>query len=365
LEDHSVILESSNRLPHPLSDLSRCQGALHGLFIGDALAMPVHWYYDTSALRRDYGRVTDYVAPKNPHPDSILWRSSYRPINEKANILHDHAQFWGKKGIHYHQFLKAGENTLNLKLCTLLIESLNANNGYDPDDYLKRYISFMLTPGSHNDTYVEEYHRYFFNNYAAGGYPHRCGVVEKHIGGLVGLIPIVVFHRDSPARAREAALEHLSLTHLGRQMTVAAEVLIHILLEVLSGKPLREVLLQQIHEQKSPMYGFPYRQWLNDPDETVVGRRLSTACYVEDSVPAVLYLALKYHDQPEQGLIVNTNLGGDNVHRGAVLGALLGAANGMESFPQRWIKGLLQPPPDLFLSGPLKGPTSDRKSKHA
>jgi hypothetical protein len=118
--------------------------------------MPVHWHYDTSALRRDYGRVTGYVAPKNPHPDSILWRSSYRPINEKANILHNQSQFWGKKGIHYHQFLAAGENTLDLKLCTLLIESLNANNGYDSDDYLKRYIDFMTTPGSHNDTYDEK-----------------------------------------------------------------------------------------------------------------------------------------------------------------------------------------------------------------
>ena len=60
---------------------------------------------------------------------------------------------------------------------------------------------------------------------------------------------------------------------------------------------------------------------------------------------------MKYHDQPEQGLIVNTNLGGDNVHRGAVLGALLGAADGLEGFPQRWITGLRHPPPELVLSG--------------
>ena len=46
---------------------SRARGALWGQFIGDALAMPVHWYYDTAALRRDYGTVTGYVAPKQPH----------------------------------------------------------------------------------------------------------------------------------------------------------------------------------------------------------------------------------------------------------------------------------------------------------
>lgn len=53
-----------------------------GFFIGDALAMPVHCDYDTAALRRDCGRVADYLAPDNLHPNSILSRSSYRPLNE-------------------------------------------------------------------------------------------------------------------------------------------------------------------------------------------------------------------------------------------------------------------------------------------
>ena len=39
----------------PPSFASRARGALYGLAIGDALAMPVHWYYDRAALRADYG----------------------------------------------------------------------------------------------------------------------------------------------------------------------------------------------------------------------------------------------------------------------------------------------------------------------
>ena len=50
--------------------------------------------------------------------------------------------------------------------------------------------------------------------------------------------------------------------------------------------------------------------WLAETDDVVVGKRLSTACYVDDSIPAVIYLALKYHQNPQQGLIANTNLGG-------------------------------------------------------
>jgi ADP-ribosylglycohydrolase len=326
---------------------SKTRGALYGLCIGDALAMPVHWYYNRQALFQDYGRVTDYLAPYNPHPDSILWRSKYVARNSRGEILHDQANFWGQRGIHYHQFLAAGENTLNIKISQLLIESLMLNAGYDPDDFLKRYIQFMTTPGNHRDTYIEECHRNFFENYARGASPRNCGVDEKHIGGLVGLIPIVVFYSNQPEEARTKAMEHLALTHPGTKMADAASLVIELLLRVLHGKPLQSAIIEEIEKQRTPLVGHAFVKWLDQPDDMIIGPRFSTACYVEDSVPAVLYLALKYHADPENALIVNTNLGGDNAARGSVLGALLGASHGVEGFPRRWIDGLVDPPPDF------------------
>jgi len=52
--------------------LERWRGALWGLFVGDALAMPVHWYYDLAALQRDFGVVRDFQAPRDFHPNSIM-----------------------------------------------------------------------------------------------------------------------------------------------------------------------------------------------------------------------------------------------------------------------------------------------------
>ena len=192
---------------------SRLTGALLGACIADALAMPVHWYYDTAALDRDYGRVQDYVRPKNPHPDSILWRSRYRPVRPQADILHSQARFWGQRGIHYHQFLEAGENTLNLKLSRLLMDSLIAREEYDQQDYLDRYVAFMTTPGTHNDTYVEECHREFFQAWA----PHKKGPParlpdEKHIGGLSLALPLLLFYQDRWDTALHLAEAHLALT---------------------------------------------------------------------------------------------------------------------------------------------------------
>lgn len=329
---------------------SKIRGCLYGLCIGDALAMPVHWYYDRQALYRDYGWVTDYLNPHNPHPDSILWRSSHVAPNSRGEILHDQARYWGQKGIHYHQLLKAGENTLNVKISHVLIESLNRNNGYDSDDFIHKYIQFMTRPGHHKDTYIEECHRNFFTNYARGVAARQCGIKEKHIGGIVGIPPIVAFYYRHPDRARDAALEHLALTHPGRKMVNAALVVIELLLKVFSGISLKEAIVDEIEDQKSPLLGHPIIKWLDDPDDLVIGRRFSTACYVEHSIPAVIYLALKYHHDPEKALIVNTNLGGDNVARGSILGALMGAAHGLEKFPRRWVNGLVDPPPELRLS---------------
>ena len=68
----------------------------------------------------------------------------------------------------------------------------------------------------------------------------------------------------------------------------------------------------------------------NKSDIEVVGRMYSPACYISDAWPAVLYFAYRYADNPKRALIANTNVGGDNVHRGFVLGAILGLMHGTE-----------------------------------
>jgi hypothetical protein len=62
---------------------------------------------------------------------------------------------------------------------------------------------------------------------------------------------------------------------------------------------LEAAILENNRAQNNPLLGHSFLQWLKDPDGRVIGPRLSTACYVEDSVPAVIYLALKYHHDPE------------------------------------------------------------------
>lgn len=310
--------------------MNRWTSAYLGSLAADALAMPVHWYYDRAALRRDYGVVDHFMAPRNPHPGSILWRSSYVPLNDRGDILREQAQYWGQREIHYHQFLKAGENTLNFKLASELYRWVKENGAYDPEAWLQRYISCMLEPGWHRDTYVEEYHRAFFTRYAQGKEPMKCGISDEHIGGLA-TVPALLAALEGTSREalRRIVKQHVALTHAHANVLRAADTLVRVLWAVIEeGLPLQEAMRREAGDWLS---GTKADSWRSQPDEKVIGERFSPACYIAEAMPAALYLVWKYHDDFAAGITANAMVGGDNCHRGAVTGSLLGAACGVPS----------------------------------
>lgn len=54
----------------------------------------------------------------------------------------------------------------------------------------------------------------------------------------------------------------------------------------------------------------------------------------------MIHFAAKYFSDFEGGLLANANVGGENVHRGIVLGALLGAEVGEKAIPEHLKTGL-------------------------
>ena len=118
----------------------------------------------------------------------------------------------------------------------------------------------MTTPGNHRDTYIEECHRNFFANFARGIPPRKCGVAEKHIGGLIGIVPIVAYYFNQPDQAREAALAHLALTHPGYKMETAGSLVIEILLKILNGITLKAAIIEEIEAQHNPLLGHPLQE---------------------------------------------------------------------------------------------------------
>lgn len=328
-------------------------GGLLGALVADAVAMPVHWYYDQAALDHDYPDLaaraageSPYLAPKNPHAGSILWRSQWTPPGPKFDILRDQAAYWGKRGVHYHQFLAAGENTLNFRLAAELFDMVRRDRAYDPEKWLDRYVRLMLEPGWHRDTYVEEYHRHFFTNLAAGRKPINCGVRDVHIGGLVPVSALVAALGPRHHDLREIVRLHVGLTHKDPDVLAAADALVKILAAALprpesagrsaedGAAAVREAILEHGRDWISAA---KLSAWKKLSDRQLVGGTLSSACYIDEAFPAALALAYRHAGDFTAGVVANARCGGDNCHRGAVVGSLLAAAGGI---PDRFLSSL-------------------------
>lgn len=298
------------------------RAAFEGSLKADTLAMPVHWYYDRAALDLDYPELFPPQAPKEFHPDSIFWRSHYEALNEKGEIIHDKSA-WGERGIHYHRNLSAGENTMNFKLAQALYDQVTEAGNYDIERWAETYVELMLTPGWHNDTYIEEYHRGFFTRYAHGKKLLKCGIKDEHIGGLATVPALVAALADrSLDEVKPVVKAHVTLTHRHSNVLRAADCLTRLLHHIISGTPLRQALMEAAGDWFSTKKA---EKWSAQPDRFIIGQRLSPACYIDQSFPASLYLAWKYHDDFDAAIEANARVGGDSCHRGAVVGSLVAA----------------------------------------
>ncbi len=328
----------------------RASAALKSLFVADALAMPVHWFYNRSDILHTFpGGVQRLEAAPSYHPSSIMSLHSTKVGGRRTHeapsrreiigdvILKGRQEHWGVPHRHYHHGMQAGENTLNAHCARVLLRTLARHGGaYDRDTFLQAYIDFMTAhPPRHSDTYAESYHRGFFANLEQGKNASKCAARTHDtasIGGLVTIAPLVITELLRGTTADQVQLicrEHLFLTHPDDDLAFICRVYVN-LLDGLLFRPPQVSVAELLHHAARRSLGLDLEALVRKTrsDDEVIGRTYSPACYISESWPGVLYLALRYQEDLKAALIANTNLGGDNVHRGAVLGAILGLAQG-------------------------------------
>lgn len=341
--------------------MARSRAAMFNLFIGDALAMPVHWYYNPGDIIRAFPPhgIRQMEAAPEQHPSSIMRLHSTRKGGRGTQgvtagpevvgdvILKDKRNFWGQSKGHYHQGLPAGENTLNAWWARRLMCFLTERGEPELRAWAEDYVAFMTAdPPAHPDTYAESCHRGFFANVAAGRDLLACGAVTHDtpsMGALVIVAPLAL--ALLPARPLAAVQricrEHVRLTHPEEGLLQVVDAYVSLMAR-LAHRPAdagdsesrsadgAADIIDALAEAAAVIPGtrLPALLAQRAGDAAVVGGKYSLACYISDSWPIVCYLAAKYHTDPERALIVNANLGGENAHRGAVLGTLVGLASG-------------------------------------
>jgi ADP-ribosyl-[dinitrogen reductase] hydrolase len=329
--------------------------ALWSYFAGDALSAPTHWFYGGyRQVQQYYGPqgIRDYFKPVYNLQGSILnksnlsggGRSGASSSADQTTIIghvinHGKQDLWDpSQSIHYHATLQAGENTLEADIARVLMKSIVETEGkFDADHFRKAYVTFMTTPGSHNDTYASTCHRMFFANwYYRKLDPVDCPDNDKHnvdtIDGLV--LPTITAlavagHPDGTLeQASEQAASTVTVTRNSRVLQQYARAWGALVFRTVRAAA--ETPPSAGASTRTAVYAKDMAKALGLRTPQARSTNEITACYLDSAVPAMLDTVVKYMPSETQSvwdaLLENANTGGENVHRGSCLGAIWGAA---------------------------------------
>ncbi len=335
----------------PLQD--RAAGALMGAFIGEALGVGPHWYYDLGALHRDHGHwISDYTTP--------------RP---------------GR----YHQGLQAGELSQPGFILRLTLNSLVECNGYDHIDFCRRLDQELFplldgTPNAGPGGYTSQSIRDAWHKRVEQKRPwSECGGHADTTEAIERTLAIAVRYATQPARLAETVAANTVLTQNDDTVVAMTVAFAAVLGRLVQGRRLDDQLstrLMSLVDRGELPFHAVTRQNLQPPaagaEPSRAGRfaspdalltpscvaqaaadagiRIEPAwkvslmygmpCAIYHQLPAVYYLAARFDGDFESAVLHALNGGGQNQARAMLTGALAGARAGLSGIPVRLIEGL-------------------------
>lgn len=335
-----------------VSRADRVQGAILGAFVGDALALGPHWYYDLGELRRDYGDwINGYTAPKRGR---------------------------------YHAGLAAGASSQSGVILELTLHSLVERGGYDEADFCRRLDEDLFpqldgTPMAGPGGYTSESMRHAWRARQAGvAWGQLAGPADNTEAAERALAIAVRYAADPAALARHVSA-NVALTQ--RDATVGAMTLAYgaVLGQLVQGEPLDSALsgklmalvkagrlpfhtvtsgaLSMPKDREAPLQAGQFAS----PDALLTVSSIAAAvqdfgvridppwkvalvyglpCAVYHQFPAAYHLAARFGAAFEPAVLSAVNGGGQNMARAMLTGALCGALGGVRAIPQRFLDGL-------------------------
>jgi len=332
----------------------RAQGALIGAYIGDALALGPHWYYDLDALRRDYGAWIDSYT--DPRPDR------------------------------YHAGLRAGQSGQAGFILDLLTESLDACGGYDETDFCRRLDQDLFPlldgtpmngPGGYTSQSIREAWRLRVGQELPWG--QVAGLADT-TEAAERILALAVRYARQPADLARHCATNTALTQ--RDATVMAMTVAYgcVLGSLVRGEPLdaatSDRLMALVRDGALPFHSVTSAgentpppgpeaprtagqfaspdalltvscvlRAAQDPDIRIepawkASLVYGMPCAVYHQFPAAYYLAGRFQGDFESAVLHAVNGGGQNQARAMLTGALCGAIGGIQAIPSRLVAPL-------------------------
>jgi ADP-ribosyl-[dinitrogen reductase] hydrolase len=315
----------------------RAMGAIIGTFIGDALGLGCHWYYDLAAFKADCGE----------------WISNY--MTSKA----DRKDMFAKVGKYRHEIgLKAGDVSQTGQVALLLLESIAEKSGYNESDFTLRMDSLLSTldgsafSGRYTDWAMRDVWQQRKKKIGWDKTGSRADTAEAAMRST--LLAALLF--SDPEHLAETAYQNILLTH--REPYIVAQSLSFTLTVagLISNASLPNIgnYLGKLYAKQSIKSVIPSFDCLNQAkngaqavsycgDIEPASRVCSLyglACSLGFMLPAAYYFIHRYPEDFETAVLSAINGGGNNMARAALTGALSGAMVGLKGIPERFIQGL-------------------------
>jgi ADP-ribosylglycohydrolase len=333
---------------------NRAAGALMGAFIGDALGLGCHWYYDLDELHKDYGPwISGYTTPKAGR---------------------------------YHAGMQAGQLSQSGIILKMLVQSLLKNNDYNELDFTRRLDEELFpqldgTPMQGPGGYTSQSIRHAYTERVKNKTPWN-----KIIGhadtteAAERALAIAIMYANHPDQVAAFVTANCKLTQNDEAIVAMTTAYNCILSQLVAGEKLDESLsdklMQLVQTGKLPFHAItndnlsapsredPHRpeaglfaspdallttgsitKIIHDADVKIepawkVSLVYGMPCAIYHQLPAAYYLAARYANDFESAVLHAINGGGQNMSRAMLTGALVGAQIGLDKIPQRFIDGL-------------------------
>jgi ADP-ribosylglycohydrolase len=330
----------------------RAAGAIMGAFIGDALGLGPHWYYDLAVLRRDYGDwITTYADPKAGR---------------------------------YHSDLKAGQLSQSGIILRLMLLSLVERSGYDEADFCQRmdedifpFLNGMPVngPGGYTQQSIRDAWRKRVQQNLPWG---QTGGLADTTEAVARALALAVRYAFQPQELAAAISSNTRLTQIDDTvvtLTVAYGAVLGLLVQghklnrSLSGKLMRLARAGKLPfhtmahtDLQPPQADLPCKSgYFVSPDALLTPSYVAAAamdpdiriepawkvsivygmtCAIYHQLPAAYHLTARFPGDFELAVLHAVNGGGENQARAMLTGALVGAQVGLSGIPRRFLNGL-------------------------
>lgn len=126
------------------------------------------------------------------------------------------------------------------------------------------------------------------------------------------MVNVALFHHSDRNVGINLALKQMALTHKSKKLVIYATSYLNLVFDVIEKQPTPLEFRVLVYSRAMKDLKIDIRNLVESKrqDRDIVGGVFSTACYIEDSYPAILYLSAKYAESYEDSIISNVNVGG-------------------------------------------------------